>query len=159
MRKFTRSAMLMALSCVLTMFPQIPVPTGGYVHFGDSIIYIAAAFLGPVPAAIVGALGHSLADVLSGYIIFALPTFIIKGIAGFIIGKILYDKTDIRHIILAGIAALVVVTLGYFVAESIIYGVSVAMLSLISSPIQWLMSVLATAAFVPLLARVKMKKN
>lgn len=158
-RKFTRTAMFAALACVLTMLPQIPVPTGGYVHFGDSIIYIAAAFLGPVPAAIVGAVGHSLADILSGYAIFALPTFIIKGIVGFVAGKILYNKTDMRHIMLAGISALALIMSGYFITETIIYGVSVAMLSLISSPVQWLMSILATAAFVPLLARVKMKKN
>ena len=81
-RKLTRAAMLSALACVLTIFPQIPTPTGGYVHFGDSIIYIAAVFLGPVAGAVVGAVGHSLADIMSGYVVFAIPTFIMKGLMG-----------------------------------------------------------------------------
>lgn len=153
-RKLTRAAMLSALACVLTIFPQIPTPTGGYVHFGDSIIYIAAVFLGPVAGAVVGAVGHSLADIMSGYVVFAIPTFIIKGLMGFIIGKILYNKIDMRHIIFAGVAALIVVTLGYFVAELPLYGLSGAMLVFVSSPIQWLMSIAATAVLVPLLVRV-----
>ena len=76
-KTFVRCGMLTALACVLTMVPQIPTGTGGYVHFGDSIIYVASAFLGPICGAVVGAVGHSLADILTGHIIFALPTFII----------------------------------------------------------------------------------
>ena len=47
-KTFVRCGMLTALACVLTMVPQIPTGTGGYVHFGDSIIYVASAFLGPI---------------------------------------------------------------------------------------------------------------
>ena len=91
-KTFVRCGMLTALACVLTMVPQIPTGTGGYVHFGDSIIYVASAFLGPICGAVVGAVGHSLADILTGHIIFALPTFIIKGLMGFAIGKLLYKN-------------------------------------------------------------------
>ena len=50
----------------------------GYVHLGDGIILLGGALLGwvAVPAA---ALGSLLADVLLGYVPYALPTFIIKG--------------------------------------------------------------------------------
>lgn len=156
-RKFTKVAMFAALAAVLTMFPQIATPTGGYVHFGDSIIYIAAAFSGSAAGALVGAIGHAMADVLTGHLIFALPTFIIKGLMGFVIGKILYNKTDIKHLIIAGACALIIVTLGYFVAESIMFGVAAAMTTLVSSPVQWLMSVIATAFLMPIIKRV-MKK-
>ncbi|MEG1880632.1 MAG: ECF transporter S component, partial [Oscillospiraceae bacterium] len=86
-KKFIRISMLTALAVVLTMVPKIPTPTGGYVHFGDSIIYLASIFLGPWAGAAVGAVGHSLADIIGGYPIFALPTFFIKGLMGYTLGK------------------------------------------------------------------------
>jgi len=147
---FVRCGMLVALATVLTMFPQVPVPmTGGYVHFGDSVIYIASIFLGPIQGAIVGAIGHSLADLFSGYAIFCLPTFIIKGLMGYMIGKIAYSRPDAKHLAVAGIVALVIVTLGYFVAEVILLGFGAALASLVSSPIQWLMSIAASAVLIP----------
>ena len=96
-KQFVRVAMLTALACVLTIVPKVPIG-GGYVHFGDCIIYVAAMILGPIPGAIVGAIGHSLADFISGYPIFCIPTFIIKGIMGFAIGKIVYGHVDIKHL-------------------------------------------------------------
>lgn len=147
--------MLTALACILTMFPQIPTVTGGYVHFGDSIIYAAAAFLGPVSGAVVGAFGHSLADLLSGHIIFAIATFIIKGIMGFAIGKILYGNFNKVRFIIAGIVSLVIVTFGYFFAEIPMFDVETAAFTFISSPIQWLMSVAASAVFIPIVNKIK----
>ena len=144
-KQFVRVAMLTALACVLTIVPKVPIG-GGYVHFGDCIIYVAAMILGPIPGAIVGAIGHSLADFISGYPIFCIPTFIIKGIMGFAIGKIVYRHVDIKHFIIGGIVALVIVTGGYFVAET-------ALVSLISSPIQWCMSMVASAIIVPILIK------
>ena len=120
--------MLAALAMVLTMVPQIPTGTGGYVHFGDSVIYLAAMLLGPAGGAVVGAVGHSLADLLSGHAIFILPTFVIKGLMGFVIGKLIYPAENLnkRRFICAGLSALVIVTLGYFVAEIPLYGVQTA---------------------------------
>ena len=100
-KQFVRVAMLTALACVLTIVPKVPIG-GGYVHFGDCIIYVAAMILGPIPGAIVGAIGHSLADFISGYPIFCIPTFIIKGIMGFAIGKIVYGHVDIKYFMLDG---------------------------------------------------------
>lgn len=40
-KQFVRVAMLTALACVLTIVPKVPIG-GGYVHFGDCIIYVAA---------------------------------------------------------------------------------------------------------------------
>lgn len=157
LKTFVRVAMLTALAAVLTMFPQIPTGTGGYVHFGDSVIYLAALFLGPIPGAIVGAVGHAMADLLSGYAVFALPTFVIKGLMGFVLGKIAYEKIDTRHFVLAGLSALLIVTLGYFVAEIPMYGLASAAAALVSSPIQWLMSVAASAILIPVFNQIARK--
>lgn len=156
-KEFVRIGMLTALACVLTMIPQIPTGTGGYVHFGDSIIYVTAAFLGPIAGAFVGAIGHSLADLLSGYVIFAIATFIIKGIIGFSIGKILYGKFSPARFVIAAVVSLLIVTLGYFIAEIPMFGVETAAVVFISSPVQWLMSVVASAVFIPIINKYKSK--
>lgn len=157
LRTFVRIAMLTALAAMLTIFPQIPTGTGGYVHFGDSVIYLAAIFMGPLPGAAVGAVGHALADVLTGYGVFALPTFLIKGLMGFAVGKIAAGKLDVRHFAAAGAAALGIVTFGYFLAEIPLYGLGAAAAVFVSSPVQWLMSVAASALLIPLFRKISKK--
>ena len=154
LKKFIRIAMLTALAAVLTMFPQIPTGTGGYVHFGDSIIYLAAVFMGPWAGAAVGAIGHSLADLMSGYAVFALPTFFIKGCIGYTVGKIISGKPSRKRLLLAALAALAIVTLGYFLIELPLYGIAAALVVFISSPIQWLMSIVASALFISLIQKI-----
>lgn len=151
-KQLVRIAFLTALACVLTIVPKVPIG-GGYVHFGDTVIYIAAILLGPVSGAVVGAVGHSLADFFSGFAIFCIPTFIIKAVMGFTIGKIVYNHTDAKHFILGALASLVIVTAGYFIAEVPLLGWETALVSLISSPIQWAMSMLASAIVIPILIK------
>lgn len=152
--EWVRIALLTALAAVLTMFPQIKTPTGGYVHFGDSVIYLAAIFLGPVPGMIVGAVGHSIADALSGAPVFIPATFIIKGLMGYLIGKILYPNPGVKRFVLAGVVSLLLVTGGYFLAETLMFGIGPALTVLISSPVQWLMSLAASAVLVPVFRTV-----
>ena len=45
------AAMFAAMIAVMTAFVQIKTPTGGYVHLGDSMIYLTASFL-PLPFAV-----------------------------------------------------------------------------------------------------------
>lgn len=157
LRWFVRVALFVALAAVLTMFPQIKTPTGGYVHFGDSIIYLAAVFMGPVAGAVVGAVGHSLADLLSGYAIFMPLTFVIKGLMGYCIGKILYQNISIKRFVLGGLVSLLLVTFGYFLGEIPMFGLEAALVVFISSPVQWLMSVIASAVLIPLVIRIQNK--
>ena len=63
------------------------------------------------------------------------------------------DYVDIKHFIIGGIVALVIVTGGYFVAEIPLMGYETALVSLISSPIQWCMSMVASAIIVPILIK------
>ncbi len=156
LKPFVRISMLTALAAVLTMFPQIPVGNG-YVHFGDCIIYITAIFFGPLPAAIVGAIGHALADLISGYAIYAIPTLWIKGILGFVTGKIVFGcHTKPLRLILAAALSFVIVSGGYFLTELLLYGLETALLSLLF-PMQWVMSILASGVLVPIMAKIVTK--
>ncbi len=56
---------------------HIPLPTGGYVHVGDALIYLAACLL-PLPWAMAaGAVGGAVADLLTAPM-WAPATFVIK---------------------------------------------------------------------------------
>ena len=94
-KKIVRIAMFTALAAVLTMFPHFPTATG-YVHFGDSVIYIAAAFFGPLAGAIVGGVGHALADLMSGYRCIFQLHLLLKGNHGLCNGQLLYQHKFAR---------------------------------------------------------------
>lgn len=115
-KKLTLTGLMAALICVLTMFPQIPIPAGsGYIHLGDGMILLAAMLLGPlaIPAAAVGSM---LADVFSGFALFAPATFVIKGLVA-LVAWLLYRKGNILRTVIAFIAAEAVMVAGYFVFE------------------------------------------
>ena len=79
-RMVVMSAMLASLTCVATMIIKIPTPLHGYANLGDCIVLLSA-FLMPVSYGFcAAAIGSALADVLSGYAMYAPATFIIKGL-------------------------------------------------------------------------------
>lgn len=73
----TYTGVFAALIFVLTYTVKINI-ANGYYHVGDAAIFLAASCL-PLPyAAAASALGAGLADLVSGYAIYAVPTMIIK---------------------------------------------------------------------------------
>ena len=81
--------LLIALVTVSTMIFQFPVSaTQGYIHLGDSMILLISVFFGARYGMVAGGVGSALADLLSGYAHWAPFTFIIKGIMGYLIGKV-----------------------------------------------------------------------
>jgi uncharacterized membrane protein len=72
-----------ALSFVLTFFCAIPYAGGaGYFNFGDIVNLFAAITLGPIEGAAVGIIGGVLADLSSGYAVYAPWTLMAKGLMG-----------------------------------------------------------------------------
>jgi uncharacterized membrane protein len=61
------SAVLSALTAVLTGIAFVPSPTGGYTHLGDTITFIAALLFGSKVGGITGAIGSVAADLWVGY--------------------------------------------------------------------------------------------
>ena len=115
-------AVFSALAFVATRFLQIPIlQTGGYLNFGETIIYIAAIFFGPAVGGLVGAIGPALADVTSPYAAFAPFTFIIKGLEGFIVGKIASGSQSRVNKILGIIAGGGIMVIGYFIVEILVF--------------------------------------
>lgn len=97
-------------------------PNGGYIHLGDSFIYLAACLL-PTPYAMVaGAVGGALSDALSpGGVVYVIPTLIIKPLLTLFFtskSKKLICTRNVIAVFLAGITGLV----GYCIATTIITG-------------------------------------
>jgi len=99
-RRITYGGLMTSLVFVATaIIPHIPIPfTEGYIHAGDSMIFVAAIILGWRYGAIAGGLGSAMADLFLGYSHWALPTLIIKGIMGAIVGFMAceYKKKNIN---------------------------------------------------------------
>ena len=124
-QKLTMAGVMAALVFVMTYVPKVPVPvTGGYVHLGDGAIFLAVLLLGPlgIPAA---AIGSALADVLGGYMVYALPTMLIKAAVALIAWKGWKEGSWLRAVI-AFVLAEIVMVLGYFAFESVMYGAATA---------------------------------
>ncbi|KYC52120.1 MAG: putative disulfide oxidoreductase [Candidatus Methanofastidiosum methylothiophilum] len=115
-------AVFSALAFVATRFLQIPIlQTGGYLNFGEAIIYIAAIFFGPAVGGLVGAIGPALADVTSPYAAFAPFTFMIKGLEGFIVGKISSTTQSKVTKLLGIVAGGSIMVIGYFIVEILVF--------------------------------------
>jgi len=146
-----------ALVTVATMAIQIPVPaTEGYIHMGDSMIFVIGVLIGKRYGAISGGIGSSLADLLSGYSHWALPTLIIKGIMGYIVGSIA-DQNNKNIINFRNITALIVGTLwmvfGYLIGGTILKGSF--LVALTSVPSNLIQGVIGSIIFFPLAIALK----
>ena len=80
LRLLTMTALFAATITVTTAYLlHIPIPTGGYVHLGDTLIYLGACLL-PLPWAVsAAAVGAGLADLLTAPM-WVLPTLVIKAV-------------------------------------------------------------------------------
>ena len=112
---------------VITAYLHIPT-YNGYVHCGDGFIFLAACIL-PMPyAIIVGALGAMLADLLTGFAIWAPGSMLIKGLMALIFSCKAKKIVTTRNFIMLLPAALISVV-GYYIYEGLITGNFVASLT------------------------------
>jgi len=94
-KKLTFGGLMIALVFVTTFSVKIPIPfTQGYIHAGDSMIFIAAILLGWKYGALAGGVGSALADILGGYANWAIPTLVIKTLMGALVGWIAKDAKE-----------------------------------------------------------------
>lgn len=125
-KRMALGGVMAALVFVMTYFPKVPVPiTGGYIHLGDGMIFLAAMLLGPVSIAS-AAIGSALFDPIGGYMAYVLPTFIIKGLMAFVACK-LYKRGSSFRAAPAFVLAEAVMVAGYFVVEMFMTGVPAAL--------------------------------
>lgn len=160
--KLVTAALMAAMTCVVTMILPIKIPLGneGYIHPGDAFVMISGIILGPLYGSLAAGIGSALSDLLLGYANYILPTFVIKSIAAFLCSYT-YRKILGKSIILPTILSGVVVTLGYFLYENLIFGNSFVA-AIAGVPFNLLQNVMGTVLVVillPLLRKVPQVKT
>ena len=121
------SGIFSALVFVITAYLHIPT-YNGYVHCGDGFIFIAACIL-PMPySIIVGVLGAMLADLLTGFAIWAPGSMVIKGLLAVLFtckAKKILTKRNLFMLLPAALISAV----GYYLYEALITGNIIAPLA------------------------------
>lgn len=128
--KLVLTALFAALVCVATLLVRIPVPaTGGYANLGDGVILAAAFMIHPLYAALAAGVGSMMADLLAGYMQFAVGTFIIKGLMAVIAGCFFHrmkrerqGKARFFTMVMGAVFAEVWMVMGYFAFEAVFLG-------------------------------------
>ena len=128
-RYLAYTAVFASLITVFTAyFVHVPVGTnGGYIHLGDSLIYLAAALLPKPYAMLAGAIGGGMADLLTAPM-WTVPTLIIK--ARIVLplsakgSKIISKRNVVGPII-----SFLISGTGYYIADAVLFGTKAAILA------------------------------
>jgi uncharacterized membrane protein len=156
-QKLTITGISAALIFAVTYFLRIPVPIpgGAYINLGDGAIFLIAFLTSGrsdhlsrsqlnssrneprdtpagacLPAALAAAVGSAFADLAAGAPLYIPATFIIKGIMGFLSGKIIGKAESFKMFICAAALSGAVMIIGYAVYETVIFSFSYAVMSL-----------------------------
>lgn len=121
------TSILIGLVFIFTKFINIRIPisiNGGLIHMGNVMLFVTAICFGKKKGAIAGSFGMAIFDLVSGWVIWAPFTFLVRGIMGYIVGRISEKREgksilyNILGITIAGIWMII----GYYFTEVILYG-------------------------------------
>ncbi|MFY0802608.1 ECF transporter S component [Peribacillus frigoritolerans] len=154
------TAMLIALVFLSTFFLNIKLPiaaNGGLVHLGTAMLFIASILFGPKKAALAGAIGMGLFDIVGGWTLWAPITIVARGLQGYIVGKIAWSKgrngTSIAFNVIATIVSIPFMIAVYYIGEGILYGNWIAPLA--SIPGDLVQNILGIIVAVPVCVALK----
>jgi uncharacterized membrane protein len=141
------------------MLIQLPIPaTDGFFNIGDAVIMITALTFEPTVGAIAGGIGSSLADLLGGWYVWVIPTLVIKGVEGFLVGWIFSKSKDqsSQYKILAWIIGGLEMVSGYFIVQVFMYGFSAA---LVEAPFNFVQMAVSGIVGIPISQALKRRIN
>lgn len=148
-----------ALITVFTFFPKVPVPgsNGGYVHLGDTFVYLAASFL-PLPfSAIAGGIGGFLADIFSGAAQYSPFTLVIKMLLTLTFTS-KKEKILCKRNIVACIVGALITFVGYFLTDCILYSPAAGLATIVWNAIQGVASGVVYVVIVAILDKTNIRK-
>ncbi len=139
-KKIVIAALMAALTCVATMIVKIPSPLKGYVNLGDGIVLITGFMLSPTYGFLAAGLGSALADLFSGYVVYAPATFLIKGVMAliaFMSVRILCKRMGrLPARLIGGTLAEIAMIFGYFLFEGALYGFAPSAVNIPANAVQ-----------------------
>ncbi|TZE81827.1 ECF transporter S component [Calorimonas adulescens] len=156
LRFWVYGALMVALVTVGTMVIKIPTPaTQGYVNVGDGFIILSGFLFGPTVGFIAGGIGSALADILSGYAVWAPWTLVIKGLMGVIVGLLAaFARKSVLNKVLSFAVSEAWMVLGYYLASSIMFGFAAAITDVTSNIIQGVAGVIVGTALTQVMQSV-----
>ena len=87
-KNLCETALFIAIVFLGVFIIKFPGPFG-YMHIGDSMIFLSVLMLGGKRGAVAGGIGAALADIVSGYTIWAVPTLICKAAMALVMGAMI----------------------------------------------------------------------
>ena len=132
--RIVMTGLMTCLILVATMVVRIPVPfTQGYVHLGDTMIFLGVLLLGKKNGTIAAGVGSALADLLGGYAYYVPWTLVVKALMAFVVGAALEHqekkgRLEDRGFRATGLELLamffggVEMTVGYYISASLMHG-------------------------------------
>lgn len=125
LKKLTLAGAFAALTAIFTLLIQIPSPTKGYINTGDVLVNLSAWVLGPLYGGAAAGIGSAIADLISGYTVYAPATLIIKAcmaVASSLVYTRFSRKQKTYWPLLAGAAAAeIIMILGYAIFAGVLY--------------------------------------
>ena len=159
-KNIVMAALMAALACIATMIITIPSPLKGYLNLGDCVVLTAGWMLSPAYGFLAAGIGSALADVFSGYAVYAPATFLIKGLMAIIAG-VMYKKAKnptLVSIIISGAVAEVFMVLGYFVFEGFLYGFGASLVNIPANAVQGVAGIIMGTILISIFEKNKILK-
>ena len=160
LHKSIMAAMFASLACVATMIVKIPSPLKGYLNLGDCIVLVAGWMLPPWYGALAAGLGSALADLFSGYALYAPATFVIKGgmalVAFAVFGLLRARIGKFPSRLIGGILAELLMVMGYFVFEGFLYGFAPSVVNIPANAVQGVAGIIIGLLLIHPLERLKL---
>jgi len=155
-KQIVYTALGIALVFVCTLFINVRLPiaaNGGLIHLGNVPLIIIAIIYGPRIGALAGGFGMALFDVMGGWFLWAPFTLVIVALMGYTVGAICAKNHSLKAYLLAVVAACLIKVVGYYGAETIIYGNWLAPMT--SIPGNIIQVVLAGVIVAPIMAKLR----
>ena len=158
-KKLVLAALLAALTCVATILIKVPSPLKGYLNLGDCVVLITGWMLSPMYGFLAAGIGSALADVFSGYALYAPATFLIKGMMALLahaLYKVLHKGLkNLPSRIVSGFVAEILMIGGYYLFEGFLYGFVPSLVNVPANAMQGLAGLVLGVALMKLFEKNK----
>ena len=114
------TALMTAIVFLATFVPHIPIPLG-YAHLGDAAIFLFALLTPRRSALFAGCFGSALADFMSGFALWIVPTLVIKFVMAEIVCRMAQARSGLWRIAAALALASFWMAAAYTLAGAVLY--------------------------------------